>query len=130
MAVRRVERSEIWTSGISIQIQDTCEVMLHVILGVIRCISDFQQPCVSKTVGFRAKHNLNLYVIQFYVVIVCHLVKQRAKPLGFLFSSFALTWGIVSKCYAFYKSQVKVLKLLLIFSSMVLTKLSLGFFKF
>ncbi len=30
--------------------------------------------------------HLNLYVIQFYVVIVCHLVKQSAKPLGFLFT--------------------------------------------
>ncbi len=30
--------------------------MLQVILGVIRCISDFQQPCVSKTAILRAKH--------------------------------------------------------------------------
>ncbi len=30
--------------------------MLQVILGVIRCISDFQQPCVAKTAGLRAKH--------------------------------------------------------------------------
>ncbi len=29
--------------------------------------------------------HLDLYVIQFYVVIVFHLVKQSAKPLGFLF---------------------------------------------
>ncbi len=58
--------------------------MLQVILGVIRCISHFQQPYVSETAGLRAKH-LNLYVIQFYVVIVCHLVKQSAKPLGFLY---------------------------------------------
>ncbi len=29
--------------------------------------------------------DLDLYVIQFYVVIVFHLVKQSAKPLGFLF---------------------------------------------
>ncbi len=28
--------------------------------------------------------HLNLYVIQFYVVIVRHFVKQSAKPLGFL----------------------------------------------
>ena len=31
------------------------KLMLQVILGVIRCISDFQKPCVSKTVGFRVK---------------------------------------------------------------------------
>ncbi len=30
--------------------------MLQVILGVIRCISDFLQLCVSKTAGLRAKH--------------------------------------------------------------------------
>ena len=33
--------------------------MLQVILGVIRCISDFKQPCVSKTAGLRAKHTPN-----------------------------------------------------------------------
>ncbi len=27
--------------------------MFQVILGVIRCISDFQNPCVLKTAGFR-----------------------------------------------------------------------------
>ena len=29
--------------------------MLQVILGAIRCISDFQKPCVSKTAGLRVK---------------------------------------------------------------------------
>ncbi len=29
--------------------------MLQVILGVIRCISDFQKPCASKTAGLRVK---------------------------------------------------------------------------
>ncbi len=29
--------------------------MLHVILGVIRFISDFQKPCASKTAGLRVK---------------------------------------------------------------------------
>ncbi len=58
--------------------------MLQVILRVIQCISDFQKPCVSKTAGFRVR-DLDLCVIQFYVVIVFPLVKQSAKPLHFLF---------------------------------------------
>ncbi len=58
--------------------------MLQVILGVIPCISDFQKPCISKTAGLRVKDTSTLYVVQFYVVIVFHLVKQSAKPLGFL----------------------------------------------
>ncbi len=50
--------------------------------GVSRCISDVQQPRNSKRAGLRAKYNLNLYVFQFYVVIVRHLVKQRVKTSG------------------------------------------------
>ncbi len=62
--------------------------MLQVILGVIRytCISDFQKPCASKTTGLRVKDTSRSLCYQFYVVIVFHLVKQRAKPLGFLFN--------------------------------------------
>ncbi len=38
------------------------------------------------------KIHLYLYVIQFYVVIVFHLVKQSAKPLVFLFFFFSSAW--------------------------------------
>ncbi len=49
--------------------------------GVVRWDSDFQQSCISKTCGLRTKHiHLNLYIIQFYVVIVCHLVKSAKTP--------------------------------------------------
>ncbi len=53
-------------------------------MGVIRCISDIQKPCVSKTVGFRVKDTSRSLCYPVYVVIVFHLVKQSAKPLGFL----------------------------------------------
>ncbi len=53
---------------------------------VIRCISDFQKPCVSKTAGFRVKDTSRSLCYPVYVVIVFHLVKQSAKPLGFLFT--------------------------------------------
>ncbi len=61
--------------------------MLQVILGVIRDISDFQKPFQKsrKRQVLEWKIHLDLCVIQFYVVIVFHLVKQGAKPLGFLF---------------------------------------------
>ncbi len=41
--------------------------------------------CLVKRQVLERNMHLNLSVIQFYVVIVCHLVKQSAKPLGFLF---------------------------------------------
>ena len=64
--------------------------MLQVILGVIKCISNFQKPCVLKTAGFRVKDNLDLCVIQFYgVIVVFHRDKQSSKPLDFL----SLTWN-------------------------------------
>ncbi len=52
---------------------------------VIRCISDFQKPCVSKTAVFRMNDTSRSLCYPVYVVIVFHLVKQSAKPLGFLF---------------------------------------------
>ncbi len=73
--------------------------MFQVILWVIRCISDFQQHCVSKTVGLRAKHNLHLYFIQFYVVIVCHLIKQSAKPLCFLYNLYIMLYTCILKTF-------------------------------
>ncbi len=57
--------------------------MLQVILGVIRCISDFQKPCASKTAGLRVKHTSRSLCYPV-LCIVFHLVKQSAKPLGFL----------------------------------------------
>ncbi len=59
--------------------------MLQVILGVIRCISDFQKPCILKTAGLGVKDTSRSLCYPVYVVIVFHLVKQSAKPLGFLF---------------------------------------------
>ena len=48
---------------------------------VIRCISDFQQPpCISKTAGLRAKHNLNLYVIQFCGHCLPSCQAERQSP--------------------------------------------------
>ena len=58
--------------------------MLQVILGVNRCISNIQKPCASKTVGLRVKDTSRYLCYPVYVVIVYHLVKQSAKPLGFL----------------------------------------------
>ncbi len=62
--------------------------------GVIRCISDFQKLCVSKTAGFRVKATSTGTSLCYpvYVFIVFHLVKQSAKPLGFL-----LEYEILSK---------------------------------
>ncbi len=52
--------------------------------GVIRCTLDFQKLCVSKTAGFRVKDTSRSLCYPVYVVIVFHLVKQSAKPHGFL----------------------------------------------
>ncbi len=46
--------------------------------GVIRCISDFHQPFISKTADLRAKHTPK-YLLSGFMVIVCHLVKQNVK---------------------------------------------------
>ena len=70
--------------------------MLQVILGVIRGVSDFQQPCVSKRQVLEWNIHLNLYVIQFYVVIVCHLFKQSTTP-----------YASCSKIYSFHLPHVR-----------------------
>ncbi len=44
----------------------------------------------------RVKIHIDLYVIQFYVVIVFHLVKQSAKPLALFFSMLS-TCSVVTK---------------------------------
>ncbi len=76
--------------------------------GAIWCISNFQQPCVLKMAGLRAKHNLNLYVIQFYVVIMWSLSailinrsSRASKSLGFLL--------IVTLVYIFVDSEANAM---------------------
>ncbi len=48
--------------------------------GVIRCISHFQNLVSQKRQILEWKIHLDLCVIQFYVVIVFHVVKQSASP--------------------------------------------------
>ncbi len=59
--------------------------LLQVILGVIWCVPDFQKPCASKRAGLRVKDTSRSLC---YPVLCGHnvfyLVKQSAKPLGFL----------------------------------------------
>ncbi len=83
--------------------------------GVIRCISDFQKPCVSKTAGFRVKDTSRSLCYPVYVVIVFHLVKQSAKLLGFLLIFYrffktlcSLTWK--SKHGAKFKNATVLLQ--------------------
>ncbi len=95
MAGLRVKRSEIWYSGMSIQcLLDTCEVpMLQVILGSFGVFPIFKNLVRRKQQVLQWKIHLEVYVIQFYVVIVYHLDKQSAKPLGFLFKYPGLAAG-------------------------------------
>ncbi len=83
---RRAKRSEIRALWVSIQCtQGTFDTsVLKVILGVIRCISIFQKPCISKTAGLRVKDTSRSLFNPVYVVIAFYRVKQSAKPLGFL----------------------------------------------
>ncbi len=61
--------------------------MLQVILGFIRCISDFQKPCASKTAGLRVKDTSRSLC---YLVLCGHCLPscqaERQAP-GFLFAS-------------------------------------------
>ncbi len=85
---------------------------------VIWCISDFQNNLFvsRKWQDLERNIHLNLYVIQFYVVIFCHLVKQSAKTTGLLVVFYGDTWDSIrakySKRYSSYKSQPNVFKLL------------------
>ncbi len=56
--------------------------MLKVILGSFGAFPIFLKTLYLEN-GWRYIY-LNLYVIQFYVVIVCHLDKQSVKAPGFL----------------------------------------------
>ena len=56
--------------------------------------------------------HLDLCVIQFYVVLVFHLVKQRAKPLGFLlvYIDTNLLSAVVSHAEISMQSQADAVK--------------------
>ncbi len=61
--------------------------MLQVILAVILCVFLIFKnlvPQKRQVLEWKINVHLDLYDIQFYVVIVFYLVKQSAKPLGFL----------------------------------------------
>ena len=59
--------------------------MLQVILGTFGVFLIFIKLVSQKRQVLERNIYLNLSVIQFYVVIVCHLVKQSAKAPGLLF---------------------------------------------
>ncbi len=73
MAGRRAKRSEIWGSGMSIQVytgsEDTCKVKV-VKLGSFGVFPIFKNLVPRKRQVLEWKIHLDLYVIQFYVVIV------------------------------------------------------------
>ena len=53
--------------------------------GVIRCISDFQQPCISKTAGLRAKHTPKSVCYPVFMSSLSAILSSRSpKPLCFL----------------------------------------------
>ncbi len=62
--------------------------MLQVILGSFGVFPRFKNLVSRKRQVLEWQKHLDLYIIQFYVVIVFHLVKQSAKPLGFLFVTY------------------------------------------
>ncbi len=62
--------------------------MLQVILGSFGVLLIFKNLVSWKRQVLEWKIHLDFYVIQFYVVIVFHHVKQSAKPLGFLFNFY------------------------------------------
>ncbi len=102
----REKRSEFWALGVSIQcVQGLSTVKCLRPFWVIRCISDFQQSCMLMA-GPRAKHTPKSYVIEVYVVIVCHLDKQRVKAHGLL---VGITWPH-SKRTTFVVTQTMVNK--------------------
>ncbi len=63
--------------------------MLQVILGVIRCISDFQKHCVSKTSGLRVKdtsRSLCYPVLCGHCLPSCQAERQAPRLLVFFVS--------------------------------------------
>ena len=67
--------------------------MLQVILGVIWCISNFQQPCVLTTAGLRAKHTPNSLC---YPVLCSHCLPscqaERQAPGLLVFSDLPISY--------------------------------------
>ncbi len=70
--------------------------MLQVIPGSFGVFPIFNNLVSRKWQVLERNIHFNLYAIQFYVVIVCHLVKQSAKPLGFLFIFSIFTFRIAT----------------------------------
>ncbi len=58
--------------------------MLQVILGSFSVFLIFKNLVSRKQQVLEWKIYLDVFVIQFYMVIVFYLVKQSTKPLGFL----------------------------------------------
>ncbi len=81
---RRAERSEIWTLCGGYQCMQGCFRHLSVQCQseVIRCISNFRQPCVSKTAGRRANENLMPGVQVFTVYGIPRTVKCSRSVCG------------------------------------------------
>ena len=61
--------------------------VLKVILGPFDAYPIFSNLVSRKRKVLEPHVHLNLYVIQFYVVIVCHLVKHSVRAPGLLVSS-------------------------------------------
>ncbi len=71
--------------------------MLQVILGVMRCISDFQKPCASKTSGFRVKdtsRSLCYPVLCGHCLPSC-LAERQAPGLLVLIQGDDDAWSLV-----------------------------------
>ena len=67
--------------------------MLQVILGSIGVFPIFNNLVSRKQQVLERKMHPNLYVIQFYVVVVCHLVKQSVKAPGLLVTPLQMVFS-------------------------------------
>ena len=106
--------------------------MLQVILGVIRCISDFQKPCVSKTAGLGVKDTSRS---PCYPDLCGHCLPscQAERQAPGVLVSFSLTWDPIwaktSKRYSSLKSPLSLFNLFWFFFSVVLTKVLFWIFE-
>ena len=82
--------------------------MLQVILGVIRCSSDFQKPCASKTAGLRVKdtsRSLCYPVLCGHCLPSCQAERQ-APGLHVVFMSISIPCLISGGFFLyFYRNQ-------------------------